>query len=218
MFDVISKTWNPVIGCLHDCTYCWARNLAETRLKHMEKYKDGFKPKLAEYELKKSFRKQYVFACDMGDLFGDWVPKEWILKVISGIKNSPSSYFLFLTKNPKRYFEFLDVYPKNLILGATIETNRDYKVSNAPPTIERYKCMAELPWKNKLISIEPIMDFDSDVFVKWIKEIAPVMVHVGYTKFNHSLSEPSLAKTKMLMKQLKSFTRVKELRLREKYA
>jgi DNA repair photolyase len=71
MFDVITATWNPVIGCLHNCCYCWARNLAETRLTHMEKYKNGFKPNIAEYELKKTFRRQYVFACDMGDLLGD---------------------------------------------------------------------------------------------------------------------------------------------------
>ena len=55
MFDVITKTWNPVIGCKHNCSYCWARNLAETRLAHMDKYKDGFKPNIAEYELKKNF-------------------------------------------------------------------------------------------------------------------------------------------------------------------
>ena len=61
----------------------------------MGKYKDGFKPNIAEYELKKTFRKQYVFACDMGDLFGDWVPKEWILKVINAVRNSLSIYFLF---------------------------------------------------------------------------------------------------------------------------
>lgn len=217
MFDDINKTWNPVIGCLHNCVYCWARRLAETRLTHMEKYKDGFKPKLAEYELRKRFRKQYVFACDMGDLFGAWVPREWILKVIEAIRNSPSSYFLFLTKNPKRYYKFLDVYPENLVLGATIETNRDYRVSCAPSQSERYKCMVELPYSRKLVSIEPIMDFNLDVFVQWIKDIAPVMVNIGYTKFNHHLPEPNLSKTRKLMKQLKSFTRVKELRLREKY-
>ena len=218
MLDIITKTWNPVIGCLHNCVYCWARRLAETRLTHLEKYKDGFKPRLAEYELEKKFRKQYVFACDMGDLFGDWVPREWILKVIDAVRSNPSSYFLFLTKNPKRFFEFSDAYPKNLVLGATIETNRDYNVSNAPPQSERYKCMVELPYARKLISIEPIMDFDLDVFVQWIKDIAPVMVHVGYTKYNHRLPEPIIAKTKKLMEQLKSFTRVKELRLREKYS
>ena len=61
------------------------------------------------------------------------------------------------------------------------------------------------------------MDFDLDVFVKWIRDIAPAVVHFGYSKFNENLPEPSLAKTKKLMVELRSFTRVKELRLREKY-
>lgn len=74
MFDVISKTWNPVIGCLHSCSYCWARKLVETRLKNSEKYKDGFMPKLVDKELRKKFHDQFVFVSDMGDLFGEWVP------------------------------------------------------------------------------------------------------------------------------------------------
>jgi protein gp37 len=120
MFDVITKTWNPVIGCLHNCTYCWARRLAETKLKNIERYKDGFKPKLVEKELNRRFYKQSVFVSDMGDLFGEWVPAKWIIEVIEAIKKSPTSDFLFLTKNPGRYCEFLDLYPENVVLGATI--------------------------------------------------------------------------------------------------
>ena len=131
----------------------------------MEIHKDGFNPNIAEHELEKKFRKQYVFACDMGDLFGDWVPKDWILKVLKAVRNSPSSYFLFLTKNPKRYFEFIEVFPKNLVLGSTIETNKEYKVSNAPSVTERYEAMVRIPYHNKMVSIEPIMDFDTDIFI-----------------------------------------------------
>lgn len=217
MFDAITKTWNPVIGCLHNCKYCWARKLAETRLIHMEKYKDGFKPSIAEHELEKKFRKQYVFACDMGDLFGDWVPREWILKVLRAIRNSPSSYFLFLTKNPKRYFDFLDLLPKNLVLGATLETNRYYKVSNAPSVIERYESMVHLPYRNKMISIEPIMDFDLEIFLGWLRDISPVVTHIGYANYYQDIPEPSLNKTVALIDKLLSFTKVKILRIREKY-
>jgi len=215
MFDNITETWNPVVGCLHYCSYCWARRLAETKLKNIERYRDGFKPKLVEKELNRKFHKKYVFAVDMGDLFGDWVPSEWILKVIDAISKSPSSNFLFLTKNPKRYMEFLDLYPENVVLGATIETNRDYPVSKAPATVERYGFMKKLPFKNRIISIEPIMDFDLETFVKWIKDINPIMVHVGYDNYNNNLPEPSLSKTYQLIDQLRAFTRVKTLTLRE---
>jgi protein gp37 len=210
MFDVITATWNPVIGCLHSCTYCWARNLAETRLNHMEKYKDGFKPKLVEYELKKKFKDKFVFAVDMGDLFGEWVPKEWILKVLDAIRNNPKSYYLFLTKNPKRYLEFLELYPSNLVLGATIETNKEYPVSKAPSTAERYKAMTELPWKNKLISIEPIMDFDLEDFTALVKNIKPAIVYVGYDNYGSNLPEPSLDKTLKLVSELEKFTKVRK--------
>jgi protein gp37 len=215
MFDAIDKTWNPVIGCLHNCCYCWARRLAETRLKNTVKYREGFKPKLAHNELNKKFKNRFVFACDMADLFGDWVPEEWILDVLATIEKNPTSSFLLLTKNPKRYEEFLDIYPENLVLGATIETNRDYAVSNASPTVERYKNMAELPFKNKLISIEPIMDFDLDIFTQWLKEIGPTIVYVGYDNYNNGLPEPSLSKTKQLIEKLEAFTRVRVKTLRE---
>jgi DNA repair photolyase len=215
MFDNITKTWNPVVGCLHNCVYCWARRLVETKLKDVERYRDGFVPKLVEKELSKRFYKQSVFVSDMGDLFGDWVPEEWITKVIDAIRESPTSNFLFLTKNPRKYLKYVELYPENLVLGATIETNRDYPVSEAPTTAERYKSMVELPYRNKLVSIEPIMDFDLETFVQWIREIKPVLVHVGYDNYNKHLPEPSLSKTKQLMDQLGQFTRVKTLTLRE---
>jgi protein gp37 len=216
MFDKITKTWNPVVGCLHNCTYCWARKLAETKLSHTERYRAGFKPKLIESELARKFRNEFVFVSDMGDLFGSWVPSEWIVKVIEATRNSPSSYFLFLTKNPERYKEFLSIYPANLVLGATIETNRSlHAFSKAPPTFERYTAMRDLSYERKLISVEPIMDFDLDVFAEWIENIAPILVHVGYDNWHSCLPEPSLFKTEQLIDKLKAFTRVKLLTMRE---
>jgi hypothetical protein len=102
-----------------------------------------------------------------------------------------------------------------MVLGATIETNRDYPVSEAPTSAERYRAMVELPYRNKLVSIEPIMDFDLETFVQWIREIKPLLVHVGYDNYNCRLPEPQLSKTKELIENLGTFTGVKTLTLRE---
>jgi protein gp37 len=209
MFDMISKTWNPVIGCLHSCSYCWARRLAETRLKTSEKYKDGFVPKLVNKELRKKFHDHFVFVSDMSDLFGEWVPLEWIAKVLDAIKQSPDSTFLFLTKNPRKYKDFIGLFPDNVVLGVTLESNREYPVSKAPSPFDRYRNMADIQFENKLVCIEPIMDFDLELFVQWIKEIWPAVIYVGYDNYNSRLINPSPTKTEQLIDQLRAFAKVR---------
>jgi len=208
------KTWNPVIGCLHECSYCWARKLALERLSNTEKYKHGFSPNLAENELSKKFRNQFVFVSDMGDLFGDWVPREWIQRVIDATRNSPSSEFLFLTKNPGRYTDFDQHYPDNIVFGATIETNRPHKYSKAPSATERARAMTELDHKRKFVCIEPILDFDINILANMIEDIAPEQVAVGYDNYHHNLPEPPLPKTLQLIERLEKFTTVRKRSLR----
>ena len=216
MFTIVSETWNPVTGCLHDCIYCWARQLALTKLRHTPRYREGFKPRLNPEEFKKRFKGGVVFVSDMGDLWGDWVPDDWIRRVLNHIRKFPNTWFLFLTKNPQRYHDFLDEIPSNAILGATIETNRDTyfqegyspRISRAPLPSRRYQAMKSLDWPLKFVSIEPILDFDLDVFTRWIEEINPFMVYIGYDNYGHRLPEPPLAKTMELIRRLEDFTLV----------
>jgi len=214
MFSVVSKTWNPVTGCLHMCSYCWARRLAETKLRNSERYREGFVPRLNERELRVKFGPgDVVFVSDMGDLFGDFVPGEWISRVLAHTRRFPETYFLFLTKNPARYKEFLDEMPERAILGATIETDRDdlyvrEAVSGAPLPSRRYEAMRDLEWDAKFVSIEPILDFDPERFPGWIEEIGPVMVYVGYDNYSNRLPEPPLRKTLELVERLSEITLV----------
>jgi len=59
-----------------------------------------------------------IFTVSMGDLFGDWVPAEWIEAVIKVAEDNPQHVFQFLTKNPIKYYEFK--FPKNCWLGTTV--------------------------------------------------------------------------------------------------
>lgn len=154
----------------------------------------------------------------MGDLWGSWVPAEWILKVLKHVKSFPDATFFFLTKNPSRYFEFLNEIPDNVELGATIETNEDrgYSVfSKAPSPGTRLKAMAELKWSNKVIVVEPILDFNLNGFVEALKQVRPSKVYIGYDNYSHRLPEPPLRKVKSLVDRLKTFTVVHAKALRQ---
>ena len=208
MFNIVTATWNPISGCLYNCNYCWARDLALTKLKNSKRYSKGFKPSLNESEFRVRFGKgDLIFVADMGDMFADFTPDKWIIQVLDHIRKFPEAGFLFMTKNPQRYLKLLQYIPENAILGATIETTNDDivqtdKVSTAPLPSQRYKAMKELEWDRKIVSIEPIMDFDLNTFSRWIEEINPFIVYVGYDNYCHKLREPKLEKTNELLNKL----------------
>lgn len=108
------NTWNPVTGCLHNCSYCYAKRIAMRFDGH---FKPTFHPERLNDKMPKKPSK--IFVCSMADLFGEWVPKEWIEKIIEVARNNPQHTFQFLTKNPKRYLEF--EFSSNCWLGTTID-------------------------------------------------------------------------------------------------
>lgn len=175
------STWNPVTGCLHDCEYCYARKIANRfgmnqydndchvytdKVKsysdavHTGPYPWGFAPTFHKYRLDEPARKtkgQNIFVCSMADLFGDWVPDEWIQEVFTACKKAPHHNYLFLTKNPKRYSEIyrgeLD-YRCYMWFGATATDSRSFafkgqELFDSTGKIERLHA-------KRFISIEPL--------------------------------------------------------------
>lgn len=69
-------------------------------------YPFGFVPTFHRYRLEEPQRwkkSRNIFVCSMADLFGDWVPDEWIAEVFAACEKAPQHRYLFLTKNPARY-------------------------------------------------------------------------------------------------------------------
>lgn len=109
-------TWNPVTGCKHGCGYCYARRISRT----------GFEPKFHKSRLSQPAEiktPSTFFVGSMADLFGEWVPIEWIDSILEIVEKCPQHKFLFLTKNPIRYLEFK--FPDNCWLGTTVTKNGD---------------------------------------------------------------------------------------------
>jgi DNA repair photolyase len=198
------STFNAFTGCLHACKYCYSERLINTRLKDTPKYKDcGFKPTFHPDELNKKFKPdEFVFVSSMGDIA--FATNSELQQIIKKIKENPQTKFLFCTKDPSVYLPLDDM--GNVYFGTTLETNRDITklYSKAPYTCERYRVMTLLEVTNKFVSIEPIMDFDLDIFSQWILDINPKIVEIGCDNYKNSLPEPNSDKIKALIKSMES--------------
>jgi len=192
-------SWNPVTGCYKDCPYCYAKKIANrfkpkdadswASLANMQQndyptviadngccpYPQGFIPTFYWDQINKPEgikKPKNIFVCSMADLFGDWVPDEWIERVFDACKKAPQHKYLFLTKNAKRYMKLfsasltkepiIDNLPDNFWFGQTAtKGNESYLWSHR---------------HNNFLSIEPLQDdfgkwsnrmFDT-LFVKWV--------------------------------------------------
>ena len=115
-----------------------------------------------------------IFVCSMADLFGDWVPDDWIKQVFDACDKAPQHRYLFLTKNPKRYY---DLYENGIMPKGVKAWNKYFGCTITKPTDEYffnnlYGNGIDHPG---FISIEPIVeDFDAveldkdELGVKWI--------------------------------------------------
>ena len=153
-------SWNPVTGCLHGCDYCYARGIA-TNDRFKAAYPAGFTPLFHEQRLnaptntvipaKHADNPAYkrVFVCSMADLYGRWVPDEWIDKVHTSMLANPQWEYLTLTKFPGRYVG-LDM-PANAWVGTSVDEQKRVRLAE-----EAFRKIDGV--KVKWLSLEPLKE------------------------------------------------------------
>ncbi len=204
MYGFVTHTWNAIKGkCSHDCCYCYMKRFPQKFLR------------LDEKELKTDLgRNNYIFVGSSTDMFADDVKLQWILKVIKHCKAYPENTYLFQTKNPKRFQALRnELIGLNCVLATTLETNREVglKYSKAPPMIERITTMMKIKGFRKMITIEPIFDFDLEEFIEQLRTIEPEFVNIGADsnrRKDYIFVEPSKEKLKEFIESVKCFTKV----------
>lgn len=143
-------SWNPVTGCLHGCDYCYARDIA-TSERYASAYPAGFTPLFhherldapANTAIPQKYRDDQhdscgdgdcqvcayrrVFVCSMADLYGRWVPDEWIEQVHASMLDNPHWQYILLTKFPNRYVG-LDL-PANAWVGTSVDEQKRVRIA-----------------------------------------------------------------------------------------
>lgn len=200
MYPWVTHTWNVIKGkCPHDCSYCYMKRHGPQPELHFD-----------NKEIKKTDLGQgnVIFVGSSCDMWAQAIPFEWLILVGRNCYAYPKNTYLFQTKNPARFNEIEWDRSMKVILGCTIESNRFSTFSKAPPPLSRKMAMVKLMLP-KMISIEPVMDFDLDDMIRWMQEIKPEFVSIGADSQGHHLPEPSGDKVKALIIGLMKFTEVK---------
>ena len=203
MYDWVGERWNPLCGkCPHRCCYCYVDAMSRFPV---IKAKYSGELRIDEKTLNKNLGKgKTIFVCSMNDLFADSVPTEIIEQILDVCWSYSANTYVFQTKNPERYLTWIKFFPRKSILGTTIETNRDYKTSDAPPVFDRLKWMSKIPTTfQKFITLEPLMDFDLEVLSNWMIELRPSFVNIGADSKKSGLVEPSKYKVLFIIQALK---------------
>jgi protein gp37 len=151
-------TWSPVTGCRNSCRYCYARRIA-TRFAGSAAFPDGFEPTLHVSRMMEPARlraPRRIFACAMADLFGPWVPDDWIAQVLTTVVAAGRHTFYFLTKYPERYADW--AWPRNAWMGVSVTDNA-------------YAAMAKLEMQRYVertfVSVEPLLGEITPALLAW---------------------------------------------------
>jgi len=204
MYSFIDYTWNTVKGdCEHDCSYCYMKKWGKLKPVRFD-----------EKELKTDLGKgNFIFVGSSNDMFAKGIPDEWIEKTLDYCNKFDNQY-LFQTKNPQNVLRFIEhpTIKNKSVICTTLETNRIYPeiMGNTPPPHQRATDMNTIDHYGiqTYVTIEPIMDFDLDRFVYWIKTCEPRQVNIGADTGGNKLPEPSKGKVSQLIKELQKFTTI----------
>jgi len=177
-------TWNPITGCLNGCEYCYARKLANGRCKPLYnknwrniapgcQVTDPFSPRvwpkrLAELHQVKVWTQgrttqiarfeqsaKGIFVCDMGELFGPWLPSDWTQSVMDTMAGCPQHRFYLLTKQPQELSRW-SPFPANCWVGVSAWDHASFV--NACHHLQFVDAAV------KFISLEPLLEWKVGIY------------------------------------------------------
>lgn len=193
MYDWVTHMHTHLGGeCGHECSYCYLNGKGFGKVR-AEKYTGPIRLLENEFDVAYGTDKT-IFIEHCNDLFAENVPDEFIERILAHCCKYPDNTFVFQTKNVRRMYYYFDKMPPHVMLGTTIETNRDMSdISTAPDAHERKKWMHELSVKQceTFITVEPILKFDMYALAYILIDSYPDFVNIGADSKDNGLEEPT---------------------------
>ena len=127
----------------------------------------GFMPTIHKYRMdwpQKVKVGSTIMVCTDGDLFGPWVPENWILQVFAAAEMAPQHQYIFLTQYPVRYQNLANhgklPMRENFWYGTTATVRKDGVWANS-----KY---------NTFVAIEPLLGpFEGGFKTCWHRQMRP---------------------------------------------
>ena len=212
MYLFINGTWNPIKGlCPFLCVYCYMLGI-------YKRFKQNTTMRLEQKELQTKIGSgKFIFVGSSTDMWSYPVESAWIVQVLDHCLSYPDNKYLFQSKSPQRFLDFLNhplmsALKEQLVFATTIETNRDISAfSKADSIEERVAVMTRLRelGYQVMITVEPVMQFDFAELVAMLRQIAPCQVNIGSNSNKAvKLPEPTRDELVALVEELKTFTNV----------
>ena len=96
-----------------------------------------------------------IFVCDMGELFGDWIPLKWqeevfeVIRACTRSKNILNHRFYLLTKQPQKLIRF-SPFPANCYIGVTVTGHNSFW--------RALSYLKDIKATVKFLSLEPLLE------------------------------------------------------------
>ena len=110
----------------------------------------------------KNMKPSKIFIGSTMELFGDWIPSEWLSNIFAFCRVHSQHTFIFLTKQPQNLIKG-SPFPKNCRVGVT--------ATNAHMLIEAVHYLKNIEAGIKFLSIEPLLDWSQHRDLDWLIDL-----------------------------------------------